>query len=212
MFIGHFVIAELIIKQYPSIPPLPILLGVGYPDILWPFLVYTRKEKVSINPSTPLQKAVKFVSYPYSHSLVLSSILTIIPAFVIAFIYKSFFVGILFYIAALSHWFLDIIMHLSDMPILGFFKDRKIGFGLWRYPRLAFVFEFLFFFIGTVLLVPSVKMLPILFIGSIFHLINANSFFAFTKTNPTKTSNGYAILALFGFVAISLIFNFILVK
>jgi hypothetical protein len=107
---------------------------------------------------------------------------------------------VFFFIAAMSHWVLDILMHTADLPILGFgHHDKKIGLGLWRYPKFAFVFEYVFFAVPTLFLAPADIQLPLLLGGAALHLFNANSFFGFTKTNPTKTPNRYASLAIVGF-------------
>jgi len=210
MYIGHFVVAEALLKAYPSVPALPVLVGVAYPDLLWPFLVYVGKEKLEIDPQTPLQKAIRFISYPYSHSFVRSGLLTLIPVVGFGLIFQRPDVGVLFFIAAMSHWLLDAVVHLPDLPVLGFGKDLKIGLGLWNYPVPAFVFEYLFYAFGTLLLVPARHVWPMLLAGGALHLLNANSFFGFTKTNPTKTPKRYASLALFGYILAIAIINFIL--
>jgi len=165
---------------------------------------------VDIDPQTPLQKAIRFISYPYSHSLGCSGILTLIPATGLAVIFQRPVIGVLFFIAAISHWLLDAIVHLPDLPVLGFGPDRKIGLGLWNYPGAAFVFEYLFYAFGTLMLVPAKYVWPMLIAGGVLHLLNANSFFGFTKTNPTKTPKTYASLALFGYVLAIAVINFIL--
>jgi hypothetical protein len=38
-----------------------------------------------------------------------------------------------------------------------------------------------------------------LLLGMVFHLVNANSFFGFTRKNPFKTPASYALIALIGF-------------
>jgi hypothetical protein len=210
MYIGHFVVAEALLKADPSVPTLPVLVGVAYPDLLWPLMVYAGKEKVDIDPQTPLQKAIRFIRYPYSHSLVCSGILTLIPSIGLAVIFQRPVIGVLFFIAAISHWLLDAIVHLPDLPVLGFGPDRKIGLGLWNYPGVAFVFEYLFYTFGTLLFVSAKHVWPMLIAGGVLHFLNANSFFGFTKTNPTKTPKMYASLALFGYVIAIAIVNFIL--
>lgn len=105
---------------------------------------------------------------------------------------------------------MDTIVHIRDLPILGFGRDKKIGFGLWNYGRAAFIVEYVFYVAGTLLIMPFGYVLPLLVLGTIFHLLNANSFFGFTKTNPSKSINSYAVLALIGFIAFSLIANFVL--
>ena len=63
MFIGHFAVAYVFIRFFPGVPPLIPLLGVGFPDLLWPFLILSGIEKVSIDPESPLQNRIKFTSY-----------------------------------------------------------------------------------------------------------------------------------------------------
>lgn len=206
MYIGHYGAAELLHKLDPSVPILPILIGVAYPDLLWPLLVYAGKEKVRIDPKSPLQKTIKFISYPYSHSLVRSAMLTLLPSVVIGVIYHKPMVGIFFFAAAVSHWLLDVLMHVHDLPVLGYGRDRKVGFGLWRFPRIAFATEYLFFAGCTLAFVAPERWVYFLLAGLVLHLFNANSFLGFTKANPTKTANRYAGLALLGFAVATVVF------
>ena len=62
----------------------------------------------------------------------------------------------------------------------------------------------------TVLVMQAKFAVPLLVIGAIFHLLNANSFLGFTKTNPFKTDRAYAAVTLVGFIAMSLIVNYVL--
>jgi hypothetical protein len=196
MVIGHFAIADLIIAANPGVPALPIFIAVNYPDILWPFLLLAKKEKVAFNPHSALQKETKFLHYPYSHSLVLSGILTLIPSLLFGFIYHSFLVAALFWIGALSHWLLDLIVHVPDLPVLGFGRDKKVGFGLWKNGPAAFFVELLFYLIVILFTAPHRMMLPLLAVGIVLHLFNANAFFGFSKKNMLTSPKQVAISAL----------------
>ena len=144
MFIGHFAVAYLLIALFPAVPPLVILTGVSFPDLLWPVLVLTGKETVTVSPDSPLQNAIRFTSYPYSHSLVTGSLIAAIPGLFIAY-FVSPAAGILFVAASASHWMLDVVTHLKDLPVLGFGKDMRVGFGLWNHAKAAFVLELAFY-------------------------------------------------------------------
>jgi len=52
--------------------------------------------------------------------------------------------------------------------------------------------------------------MSLLAIGTIFHLLNANSFLGLTKTNPFKSSSAYAMLVLVGILAFSLAANYVI--
>ncbi|MFA6332183.1 MAG: hypothetical protein WCX22_04460 [Methanoregula sp.] len=199
MFIGHFAVAYLLIALFPAVPPLVVLFGVSFPDLLWPILVLSGKEKVTVSPDTPLQNAIGFTSYPFSHSLVTGTLIAAIPGLFIGCLISPV-AGIVFVAASATHWLLDVVTHKKDLPVLGTDRDVRVGLGLWNYPRSAFVLEVLFYIVITVLAVPSPLVVPLLALGFAFHLINANSFLGFSKTNPF-TARTYAIMALFGFLA-----------
>lgn len=212
MVIGHFAVAELLLDINRGVPALPVLIGVSWPDLVWPFLIFTKKEEVVVDPDSPLGSHTKFKRFPYSHSLIVSGILTIIPAIVFALIYKQFIVGVFFFIAALSHWALDAVVHIRDVPVLGFGKDKKIGLGLWKYGKTAFFIEYELFVGATVFFTPMHLWVALLIWGTVFHLLNANSFFGFTKKNPTKDSNALATSAIIAFPLMIIIFNIVLAQ
>jgi len=57
---------------------------------------------------------------------------------------------------------------------------------------------------------PANLIVPLLAVGAIFHVLNANSFLGFTKTNPFKTDRAYAVLPLVGFIGMSLVVAYLL--
>jgi hypothetical protein len=210
MVVGHFGIAELLLDINKTIPVLPVLIGVSYPDLVWPVLIMSKKEEVRVDPSTPLGSATRFTKFPYSHSLVLSGLLTLIPSLLFAWGYHRWIVGAFFFMAAVSHWLLDAVVHLGDVPVLGFGKDKKIGLGLWKYAKTSFWIEYGLFVACTLLFTPRHLWVPLLIAATAFHGLNANSFFGFTKKNTVKDSNAIAISALFGFPLMIVVFNMIL--
>ena len=206
MFIGHFAFSYILIFLAPSVPPLVPLAGVSFPDILWPLLVLAGIEKVSIDPENPLQKAIVFSRYPYSHSLLVGTLIACLPGVVIGLVLGPL-PGVIFIIASASHWVLDSVVHLKDLPVIGFGKDRNVGLGLWKMGRITFVLELAFYVAVTLLVVPSPFTAPLLVIGFLFHLVNANSFLGFSKKNPFGTPNLYAMVALSGFIAFIVLAN-----
>jgi hypothetical protein len=115
--------------------------------------------------------------------------------------------GLIFVVCSASHWVLDTIVHQRDLPVFGVSHDIKEGLGLWNYPKLAFFGEYVFYVVVTLAVMPLITAIGLILVGSVFHLINANSFFGFTRSNPFKTARSYAILSLIGFVAFILAAN-----
>jgi hypothetical protein len=210
LFIGHFAIAFVLILLFPHIPVWVPLIGVSFPDLLWSVLIWARKEEVVIEKDNPLQKSIIFRKYPYSHSLVLTNVISLAVGSLLAAGLQSLIVLPVFIMASASHWFLDTVVHLPDLPILGFDGDRKVGLGLWNWGRAAFFVELFFFAIFAVIFVGAASLPAILVVGVVFHAINANSFFGFSKRNPFGSSNAYAAAALLGFALVSAAYTFVL--
>jgi len=117
MFIGHFVAAELLHDISPGTPTWVALAGVSFPDLLWGVTVLTGVEEVELDPASPLQSTIMFVRYPYSHSLVLGGAIACIPSLVLALIFGPV-AGLVFIVGSVSHWLLDTVVHLPDLPVL----------------------------------------------------------------------------------------------
>ena len=198
MFIGHFAAAFLLAVAFPRSPVLIILIAVSFPDLLWGILVPLGAEKVRVDPGSPLQRTIQFQSYPYSHSLLLTNAFALVIGLILAAIVRNPLVAVVFVIGSASHWLLDTIVHLRDLPVLGFSgRDRKVGLGLWKKGGIAFAVEFMFYAVVVVSVLPRAFVGWAFLLGGVFHFANSNSFFGFTKGNPMGgSSNAYATFAL----------------
>ena len=205
MFIGHFVIAFLLIWLFPQVPSFVLLLGVGFPDILWPLLIFLKVEKSSVDPEAA--GTIKYSFIPYSHSLIVSSVISAIVGVALAVLLTPFS-GLLFVICSVSHWFLDTIVHVRDLPILGFGPDKKVGFGLWKFKRVALIFEFGFYAIATLLIMPFINALTLIALGFVFTVPFAGS--GTGNSNSKITIDVYAIMSLVGFIVFALIATFLI--
>lgn len=207
MFIGHLAGAEVLHTLVPDVPAYVSLIGVGFPDLLWGVTILTGLETVKMGAS-PLQRDIEFTHYPISHSLVLTNILALIPAAAFG-LALGWHAAVVFVLASISHWLLDVIVHKRDLPVLGFGPDTRVGLGLWRWGRTAFFVEYAIVIAATLIFEPPPKWLWILVAALVLHIVNINSFFGFTKTNPVS-ARGYAVLAWIGFVALAVIFSFLI--
>ncbi len=210
MFVGHFAVAFLLWRLFPQVPLPVVLIAVSFPDLLWSVLVPTGIEKVKINPDSPLQKFVVFEKFPYSHSLVLGSLLSLPVGLLIAGLLNNPLIVPIFVAGSASHWLLDTVVHLKDLPVLGFDGDRKVGTGLWRRGPLAFVVEYVFYAIVILFALSGLTLVYALIMGGVFHAINLPSFFGSNRKNSVKSSNAYAALALVGFGSFTLIASLII--
>jgi len=210
LFIGHFAVAFLLILLFPQVPAWVPLVGVSFPDLLWSVLVLAKKEDVLIDKGSPLQKSIVFRKYPYSHSLVLSNVFSFAVGSAFAFALGNLTVIPVFVIASSSHWLLDTVVHLGDLPVLGFDGDKKVGLGLWKYGRTAFLVELAMFVAFAVAFAPGSSLVVVLGLGFALHLVNANSFFGWSKRNPFGSASAYAVAALAGFAALTAVYAVVL--
>ena len=210
MFIGHFAVAFLLAWLFPQTPLWVFLVAVSFPDLLWSVLVPFGVEKVRIDPNSPLQRNIGFEKFPFSHSLVLANVLSLLVGLVIGVGLGNVWIALFFVVGSASHWLLDAVVHLKDLPVLGFSSsDGKVGFGLWRWGVITFFVELVLYVAFAVAFVPYAKLGYALLLGILFHLVNANSFFGFSKKNTVRSSNGYAGLAFVGFAAFSVLGSFL---
>lgn len=133
MFLGHFALGLAAKKKAPSVSLGTLIVASQFADLLWPLFLLLGLEHVEIDPGNTAVTPLNFVSYPYSHSLVMLLVWAALFALVYRFARGSNTMASLT-IAALvfSHYVLDVITHRPDMPItIG--GSTKIGLGLWNH-------------------------------------------------------------------------------
>ena len=151
MFIGHYALAFGAKKVAPSVSLGTTFLACQLADLLWPTLLMLGLETVEIDPGNTLVTPLNFVSYPYSHSLVMLGVWSALFALAYRAIRGRHRTAILT-VAALvvSHYLLDFVTHRPDLPITPT-GSRRLGLGLWNYPGTALALEIALFLIGTTL-------------------------------------------------------------
>lgn len=128
MFIGHFGLAMAAKRATPSLS-LGVLFGATvFADLLWPLLLAAGLEQVRLDPGNTRFTPLDFVSYPYSHSL----LMLILWGAVLGWLFRRRDARAFAVIGALvvSHWVLDAVTHRPDMPLYP--GGPKFGLGLWN--------------------------------------------------------------------------------
>jgi len=144
MFIGHYS-AALAIKSVDNKLSLGgLFIAVQLVDIIFFPLAYLGIEKFNIVPNFTESTHFELEFMPYTHGLVGS----VGWALIVYFLYRLFAsktqninkLAGLMGLAVVSHWFLDLLMHTPDLPLLGD-DSLKLGFGLWNNATLTFMIE-----------------------------------------------------------------------
>src|SRR4026209_1934292 len=107
MFIGHFGLSFAAKRATPRVSLSVLFAAAAFADLFWPVFLAAGLEQVRIEPGNTAFTPLDFVSYPYSHSLVLLLIWGLALAIVCrAFVRGRWIVPILAGLVV-SHWFLD---------------------------------------------------------------------------------------------------------
>ena len=137
MFIGHFGLGFAAKRAAPGVSLAILFLAAQFADTLWPFLVAAGVEQVRIDPGHTAVTPLDFVSYTWSHSLLMLAVWGVLLGWMFRAVDRRAFAVI----AALvvSHWVLDFVTHIPDMPLYP--GGPKVGLGLWRSMPLTAAVE-----------------------------------------------------------------------
>jgi len=156
MFIGHFG-AGFAGKKFSKSASLgTYLMAAQWIDLIWPIFVLLGIEKVEIEPGISSVTPLDFTYYPFTHSLFGVLIWALLFGFVYFLIKKNTRVAIILGLLVLSHWVLDLFVHIPDLPIFPGL-DIKVGFGLWNSFAATLILEGLVFAVGLFLYLKSTK-------------------------------------------------------
>jgi hypothetical protein len=146
MLVGHYAIA-LAAKALDRKPSLGrYFVATQLIDLVWLLLVAFGVETVSIkapNLALPSADILSFDSQPVSHSLTASLVWAVAFG---ALVYgsrwcdRNFYRALIFALVVTSHWWLDLLVHRPDLPVL-LSGDVALGAGLWAHAELAFWLE-----------------------------------------------------------------------
>ena len=147
MFVGHYAIG-LAAKKFAPRTSLGLLIAAPILlDLIWPIFVLIGWEHVSIVPSNNPFLRLQFDSYPISHGLV--------AVVGWATLFASIYFGFTRYVAGaiviwsgvVSHWVLDWIVHLPDLPLMA--NGRVYGLSVWNHRWWTIAVEVLMLAAGA---------------------------------------------------------------
>jgi hypothetical protein len=140
MFIGHFAPAFIAAAVSPQSPRLGTVF-VAAQLVDWGFfaLALFGVERLRVDPAASVMVPLDLYHMPYTHSLIGAAIWAAAFFGVVAIRDRNLFAGIMAGAVVLSHWLLDLIVHVPDLTIDG--TPPKLGLGLWNYPWAAIPLE-----------------------------------------------------------------------
>ena len=131
MFLGHIAVGFAAKRAAPRaslgvLMTAPVLL-----DLLWPLGLILGIEKVRIAPGNTAFTPLDFVSYPWTHSLLMALVWA--SLFMLAYLARTGYVAGAFWvgIGVASHWVLDWFTHRPDLQLVPW-SPVRVGLGLWN--------------------------------------------------------------------------------
>lgn len=139
MFIGHWAPA-LALAARPKAPGLGTLFVAGQ-LVDWAFfgLLLTGTEAMRFRPGVSVMNPMDLYHMPYTHSLLGSAVFAAAFGALVLGLTKSRAAGGLAALVVLSHWFLDLLVHVPDLTLAG--SPPKLGLALWNYPTIEMPLE-----------------------------------------------------------------------
>lgn len=152
MVIGHYAVAMAAKRVAPRTSLGTLIAAAILLDLIWPVLVLLGIEVVTITPGVTAVTPLTFVSYPYSHSLLMSMVWGLLFAggyyAARGYVPGSIILGVL----VVSHWVLDAVVHVPDLPLTPW-GSMRIGLGLWNSLPLSLGVELALFAFGVAIYV-----------------------------------------------------------
>ncbi|HEX4825377.1 MAG TPA: hypothetical protein VFV19_13825 [Candidatus Polarisedimenticolaceae bacterium] len=204
MFVGHYGPAFVAKRLEPSIPLWLLFIAVQFLDVLWAPLVLLGIERVRIVPHFTGSNALDLYYMPFTHGLLTA----LAWALLVAVLYRAIIhparwqAGVVLGAAVFSHWALDLVVHVADLPLYA--NTAKVGFGLWNAPLIAFAVEALILGGGLSYYLRGGARRPVgtVVFGTTLLLIQAFTTFV---SPPPRSDRAFAYTALTAYVLFALV-------
>ncbi len=141
MFIGHYGVALAAKPVRKAIPLWLLFIAVQWLDVVWSVLVMLGIEKVRIVQGFTEGSPLDLYYMPYTHGLMGAIALSFVLGALASLFIRDKRSAVIAVVAGavFSHWLLDLVVHVEDLPLLG--DSMKVGFGLWRHVWISFPLE-----------------------------------------------------------------------
>lgn len=143
MFIGHYSAAFIAKRVAPAVPLPVYFIACQLIDLFWGGLVLFGVEKLRVIPNFTRSNGLDLYFMPYTHSLSSALIWSVAAALLFWLCTPTMAqrkrTAITIGIAVASHWILDLLVHIPDLPL--WFNSMKVGLGWWNYRTFALLLE-----------------------------------------------------------------------
>lgn len=139
MFVGHLAVALMAKRAVPRVSLGWFVAASFGLDLVWPVLLLAGVERVVVDPGNTAFTPLDFVSYPWSHSLLMVGIWAVLFGALAHKRLRDATAGLVVGALVVSHWLLDWVTHRPDLPL---WPDGPVtGLGLWNSLAGTFAVE-----------------------------------------------------------------------
>ena len=132
MFVGHAAVAFAAKAKAPRTSLGAFVAATYALDLIWPILLLLGIEHVRIDPGNTKFTPLAFDWYPWTHSLLMAFVWGLVGALVARLMNATRQVQLLILLVVVSHWFLDVVTHRADLPLVPGSSGTFFGLGLWN--------------------------------------------------------------------------------
>jgi len=148
MFLGHFAVGFAAKRAAPRTSLGTLLLAAQFVDLLWPTFLLLGWERVAIEPGATRVTPLDFVSYPWSHSLLMVLVWALLLGGLYGWARRDRRGTVVVALAVVSHWLLDAAVHRPDLPLVPG-GGVEVGLGLWHSLPATLAVELLVFAVAV---------------------------------------------------------------
>jgi hypothetical protein len=142
VFVGHLAASLVGKRANPTVSLVWFIVAANFIDLIWPLFLLAGLEVVEVDPGNTAFTALDFVSYPWTHSLLMTIVWGALLGGLAAWRgvprKAAWWIGGL----VVSHWVLDFITHRPDLPLWPG-GEARVGLGLWNSIPATFTVELL---------------------------------------------------------------------
>lgn len=139
MFIGHWAPALALASRRKSAGIATLFLAGQLADWVFFALVLAGIEKMRMTPGISVMNPMDLYHMPLTHSLLGSAVLSALFAWLLWGITRDRAIALTGGVVGLSHWFLDLLVHIPDLTLWG--VPPKLGLALWNHPLIEMPLE-----------------------------------------------------------------------
>lgn len=202
MFIGHWAPALAVAAKRPA-PTLGVLMIAGQ-LIDWAFFTFhiAGIEHMRFTPGISTMNPMDLYYMPYSHSLLGACLFGLLLAVYVWLGTKDRTAALLAAAVVVSHWFIDLLVHVPDLTIAG--SPPKLGLGLWNHPLIEMPLE-LFITFGALWLYARARQPASGRLWTFAALLLALQAFNWFVPPPPEVTASNSVMAIFAYGLVTLV-------